>query len=211
MSFEDALAELEQIVRRLEAGQVKLDDAILSYERGTSLRRHCENKLNEAQAKVDRITSPPTVPSPPNPYGLNSGERTVLRDGRGGGAGRTGNRPSAAHVRHDRSQLFEAMRYAAWAAASACGPFWCSNSAVCSASPGAAPYAWRAGVEMVHCYSLIHDDLPAMDNSDLRRGRPTVHRQFDEATAMLAGDGLLTLAFEVLADPDTHGDPAVRC
>jgi farnesyl diphosphate synthase len=57
---------------------------------------------------------------------------------------------------------------------------------------------------------LIHDDLPAMDNSDLRRGRPTSHKQFDEATAVLAGDGLLTMAFEVLADPDTHGDAAVR-
>ena len=64
---------------------------------------------------------------------------------------------------------------------------------------------------MVHAYSLIHDDLPAMDNSDLRRGRPTCHKQFDDATAILAGDGLLTMAFEVLADPDTHGDAAVRC
>jgi farnesyl diphosphate synthase len=63
---------------------------------------------------------------------------------------------------------------------------------------------------MVHAYSLIHDDLPAMDNSDLRRGRPTCHKQFDDATAILAGDGLLTMAFGVLADSDTHGDPAVR-
>src|SRR5207302_10659500 len=68
-----------------------------------------------------------------------------------------------------------------------------------------------AAIEMVHAYSLIHDDLPAMDNSDLRRGRPTCHKRFDEATAVLAGDGLLTMAFEVLAHPDTHGDPAVRC
>jgi farnesyl diphosphate synthase len=67
-----------------------------------------------------------------------------------------------------------------------------------------------ASIEMVHAYSLIHDDLPAMDNSDLRRGRPTSHKQFDEATAVLAGDGLLTMAFEVLSHPDTHGDPAVR-
>jgi farnesyl diphosphate synthase len=67
-----------------------------------------------------------------------------------------------------------------------------------------------AAIEMVHAYSLIHDDLPAMDNSDLRRGRPTSHKEFDEATAVLAGDGLLTMAFEVLADPDTHGDAAVR-
>lgn len=67
-----------------------------------------------------------------------------------------------------------------------------------------------AAIEMLHCYSLVHDDLPAMDDSDLRRGRPTVHKQFDEAVAILAGDGLLTLAFEVLADPETHPNPAVR-
>jgi farnesyl diphosphate synthase len=73
-------------------------------------------------------------------------------------------------------------------------------------------HALRTGmaVELIHCYSLIHDDLPAMDNSDLRRGRPTVHKQFNEAVAVLAGDGLLTLAFEVLADAATHPDPAVR-
>src|ERR1700726_2122131 len=60
-------------------------------------------------------------------------------------------------------------------------------------------------IEMVHAYSLIHDDLPAMDDSDLRRGRPTCHKEFDEATAVLAGDGLLTMAFEVLAPPDKIG------
>ena len=66
-------------------------------------------------------------------------------------------------------------------------------------------------MEFIHPFSLVHDDLPAMDDSDLRRGRPTCHKQFDDATAVLAGDGLLTYAFEVLAQPDTHGDPAVRC
>jgi farnesyl diphosphate synthase len=68
-----------------------------------------------------------------------------------------------------------------------------------------------AAIECMHAYSLVHDDLPAMDNDDLRRGRPTVHRAFDEATAILAGDGLLTLAFEILAAPGTHPDPHIRC
>jgi len=72
--------------------------------------------------------------------------------------------------------------------------------------------ALRAGaaVELVHCYSLVHDDLPAMDDDDTRRGRPTVHKAFDEATAILAGDSLLTLAFDVLADPATHPSGEVR-
>lgn len=65
-------------------------------------------------------------------------------------------------------------------------------------------------VELVHCYSLIHDDLPAMDDDDLRRGKPTVHIAFDEATAILAGDTLLTLAFEILASDQCHADPATR-
>ncbi|PWJ16512.1 polyprenyl synthetase family protein [Jannaschia seohaensis] len=67
-----------------------------------------------------------------------------------------------------------------------------------------------AAIECVHAYSLIHDDLPCMDDDDLRRGQPTVHRRWDEATAVLAGDALQTLAFELLADPETHPDPAVR-
>jgi farnesyl diphosphate synthase len=65
-------------------------------------------------------------------------------------------------------------------------------------------------VEMVHCYSLVHDDLPAMDDDDMRRGRPTVHRAYDEATAVLAGDALQAAAFEILAHPDTHKDGGVR-
>ena len=65
-------------------------------------------------------------------------------------------------------------------------------------------------LELLHCYSLVHDDLPAMDDDDLRRGQPTVHRAYDEATAILAGDALLTLAFDLVSDPSGHADPAVR-
>src|SRR5581483_6834236 len=67
-----------------------------------------------------------------------------------------------------------------------------------------------AAIECVHCYSLVHDDLPAMDDDALRRGRPTAHKKFDEATAILAGDGLLTFAFDILARKETHPDGAVR-
>ena len=68
-----------------------------------------------------------------------------------------------------------------------------------------------AAIEMMHAYSLVHDDLPAMDDDDLRRGKPSTHKAFDEATAILAGDALQTRAFEVLAEPDTHSDPEARC
>jgi farnesyl diphosphate synthase len=68
-----------------------------------------------------------------------------------------------------------------------------------------------AAVEMLHAYSLVHDDLPAMDDDDLRRGQPSCHKKYDEATAILAGDALQTRAFEVLAEPDTHDDAEARC
>ena len=109
------------------------------------------------------------------------------------------------------ARVVEAMRYSALAPGKRLRPFLVLASAQLFSVSRRSALQAAAAVELVHAYSLVHDDLPAMDNSDLRRGRPTCHKQFDEATAILAGDGLLTNAFEVLAQPDTHGDPAVRC
>ena len=96
------------------------------------------------------------------------------------------------------------------AAGSGCRPFLVLESARLCGVPDEAALNAAAALECIHCYSLAHDDLPAMDDDDMRRGRPTVHKAFDEATAILAGDALLTLAFEILADPATHPDPAIR-
>jgi farnesyl diphosphate synthase len=109
------------------------------------------------------------------------------------------------------ARVFEAMRYAVLAPGKRLRPFLVLASARLFGVSERSALQVAAAVELVHSYSLVHDDLPAMDNSDLRRGRATCHKAFDEATAVLAGDGLLTFAFEVLAHPDTHGDPAVRC
>ena len=109
------------------------------------------------------------------------------------------------------ARVFEAMRYSALAPGKRLRPFLVLASSRLFMVHRRSALQVAAAIEMVHSYSLIHDDLPAMDDSDLRRGRATCHKQFDEATAVLAGDGLLTHAFEVLADPDTHGDPTVRC
>ena len=109
------------------------------------------------------------------------------------------------------SRVYEAMRYSALAPGKRLRPLLVLAGARLFGVHQRSALQVAAAIEMVHAYSLIHDDLPAMDNSDLRRGRPTSHKEFDEATAILAGDGLLTMAFEVLAHPDTHGDPAVRC
>ena len=108
------------------------------------------------------------------------------------------------------ARVYEAMRYSALSPGKRLRPLLVLASSQLFGVARRSALQVAAAVEMVHAYSLIHDDLPAMDNSDLRRGRPTNHRQFDEATAVLAGDGLLTMAFEILADPDTHGDAAVR-
>ena len=108
-------------------------------------------------------------------------------------------------------RVYQAMHYSALAPGKRLRPFLVLASAQLFGVARRCALQVAAATEMVHAYSLVHDDLPAMDNSDLRRGRPTCHKEFDEATAVLAGDGLLTAAFEVLADPDTHGDPAVRC
>ena len=108
-------------------------------------------------------------------------------------------------------KLFDAMRYGVLGGGKRLRPFLVINSASIFGVGGECALRAAAAVECIHCYSLIHDDLPAMDNSDLRRGRPTAHKQYDEATAILAGDALLTLAFEILADPRTHEDPQVRC
>lgn len=109
------------------------------------------------------------------------------------------------------SKLFDSMRYGCLGGGKRLRPFLVMRTAALFGVSESRALRTAAAIEFIHCYSLIHDDLPAMDNSDLRRGRPTVHKQFDEATAILAGDALLTLGFEVLADPATHDDPHVRC
>ena len=110
-----------------------------------------------------------------------------------------------------RGRVIEAMRYSALSGGKRMRPFLvCESAALFEVDPDQAVQV-GAAIEMVHCYSLIHDDLPAMDDSDLRRGRPTVHKQFDDATAILAGDGLLTEAFAVVSAPAAHPDAAVRC
>jgi farnesyl diphosphate synthase len=107
-------------------------------------------------------------------------------------------------------RLVEAMRHGALGGGKRLRPFLTIECAGLFGVPPKAALATATALECVHCYSLVHDDLPAMDDDDLRRGRPTVHKAFDEWTAILAGDALLTLAFELLASPGTHPDADVR-
>ena len=110
----------------------------------------------------------------------------------------------------DHARVCEAMRYAIFAGGKRLRPFLTLQGAALFGVPEEQALRAAAAIEMLHTYSLVHDDLPCMDDDDLRRGRPTTHRQFDEATAVLAGDALLTLSFGVLADVETHPSGAVR-
>ena len=108
------------------------------------------------------------------------------------------------------ARLLAAMRYASLGGGKRFRPFLVVETAALFKIPRAQALMVGCALEFVHCYSLAHDDLPAMDNDALRRGRPTTHKAFDEATAILAGDGLLTFAFDVLARPETHPKSEVR-
>jgi farnesyl diphosphate synthase len=107
-------------------------------------------------------------------------------------------------------RLLAAMRHATLGGGKRLRPFLVIETAALFGVPADAAADTAAAIECVHCYSLVHDDLPAMDNDDLRRGRPTVHKAFDEWTAILAGDALLTLAFEILSGVDASGGPAAN-
>ena len=107
-------------------------------------------------------------------------------------------------------RVTEAMRYSSLAGGKRLRPFLTVETAALFGVKRQHALMAGAAIELVHCYSLVHDDLPAMDDDDLRRGRPTAHKKFDEATAILAGDGLLTFAFDVLGRPETHPDAAIR-
>jgi len=106
--------------------------------------------------------------------------------------------------------IHKAMRYSLFAGGKRMRPALVLASAQACGGRDADALPMACAVECIHTYSLVHDDLPAMDNDDLRRGQPTAHKKYDEATAILAGDGLLTFAFDILARDDTHPDPAVR-
>jgi farnesyl diphosphate synthase len=108
------------------------------------------------------------------------------------------------------ARLIDAMRYSSLGGGKRFRPFLVVECAALFEVPRQHALMAGAALECVHCYSLVHDDLPAMDNDALRRGQPTTHKAFDEATAILAGDGLLTFAFDVLSRRETHPDPAVR-
>ena len=109
------------------------------------------------------------------------------------------------------SRLTEAMRYAVLGPGKRLRPYLAIETARLFNADERSVLRAACALECIHSYSIVHDDLPAMDDDDLRRGRPTVHKQYDEGTAVLAGDALQAAAFEIMSHPDTHDDAEVRC
>ncbi len=157
-----------------------------------------QNALSETSASLDRVMDELL------PNNLKAGARVISLHSRE-------NEQDAEASAEGEAKVIEAMRYSALAGGKRLRPFLTVESARLFGVNPAAAMMTAAAIEFVHTYSLVHDDLPAMDNDDFRRGKPSCHKQFGEAAAILAGDALLTFAFEVLANPRVHADPNVRC
>ncbi len=197
-SFETGLQELEQIVKEMESGDLPLERALELFEKGMKVSENCRKQLEEAETRVEVL--------------VRKGDKVVA------GAlppGQTMTLPEYL-ARQQRKvdealdrwvppesaspeTIHRAMRYSLFAGGKRIRPILCMEAAYAVSDAPDGIEAGACALELIHTYSLIHDDLPALDNDDLRRGRPTCHKVFGDAMAILAGDALLTLAFQVLA------------
>jgi len=203
-SFEQSLKQLEQIVRELESGDLPLELALKKFEEGVELSKFCSQKLEETERRITLLMQDSSGPSSKSRSRLPmmKKKQTEMFD-------------LPAYLERNNARIHRALNRllsSAGPTAAARGhalfpdgrgkrlrPNLClaAAEAVGGDAEDALPAA--CALEMIHTYSLIHDDLPAMDDDALRRGKPTCHIAFDEATAILAGDALLTMAFEALA------------
>lgn len=119
--------------------------------------------------------------------------------------------PEEGDGRIGENRLIQAIKYSALSPGKRVRPFLVLKSAALFGVSESCALQVAAAIEFIHCFSLIHDDLPALDDDDERRGQPSCHKKFDEATAILAGDALLCYAFEILSHETTHVDPSIRC
>ncbi len=125
-------------------------------------------------------------------------------------ASKTKNRLDLLLPTASKSKIADAMRYSVLTGGKRLRAFLALESSKIFNVPETQALQTAAAIECIHSYSLVHDDLPAMDDDDIRRGKPTVHKMWDEATAILVGDGLQSLSFEILSDPLTHPNPKIR-
>src|SRR3569832_1372485 len=214
LSFEEALAELEKIVAGLESGNAPLDRSIEMYERGARLKAHCESRLEAARLRVEKIVvgqGGEAKAAAPADFSCTRIDIVAERVAEAADLVTVALDQLLPRADGPEQRLTEAMRYAALGPGKRLRPFFAMESARLFDVEERPVLRAACALECIHAYSLVHDDLPCMDDDDLRRGRATVHRAFDEATAVLAGDGLLTMAFEVLADQRSDADGLIQC
>jgi geranylgeranyl diphosphate synthase type II len=175
LTFEAAMARLEQLVAELESGKLSLEDSLKKFEEGITLGKTCRDFLDSADVRIRTLTA---------------------EAGAGADAADDDDDALAAH----HAGMRDAIRYTLLGGGKRMRPLLCLwTHDVFGGSGRGGVLDAACAVECVHTYSLVHDDLPCMDDDDFRRGRPSAHRRFGEATAVLTGDALLTLAFEILA------------
>ena len=207
-SFEEGLTRLETLLAQMQSQETTLAESVKMYAEAAALIDYCHSALDKASLQMEEIQRK-----------IIGGENAPQEDQNG---------ELWIHYRAYLDRVNAALE-------KACGQFLPQESQVCQAAqysllgggkrirgvltlsvcdmlggPAAAAESFAAAVEMLHCYSLIHDDLPCMDDDDLRRGRPACHKAFGESTALLAGDLLLTEAFEAVANAEASPESVVR-
>ena len=218
--FRASLDALEQLVEKMEHGEMSLEESLAAYERGVGLYRRCQTALEQAELRV-RLLSDPQEPASAEPFRRPQpampdpfARRMPWRRASTGWRQRVDAALAhalPAHILAD-TRLHAAMRHAVLLGGKRMRPLLVYATGTAFGADDHVLDAPAAAVELIHAYSLVHDDLPAMDDDALRRGQPTVHVAFDEATAILAGDALQSLAFELLAGTTTDdASDASRC
>ena len=227
-TFEAALKQLEEIVQKLEKGELPLEESLRLYEEGIRLSRLCHGKLEEAEgahrgadegrprragARRRRQAAHPAAPAAGRGRAVTAAA-TASAEAAAIAALRAAAEAALEAALPPESAwpetIHRAMRYSLFAGGKRIRPLLAlaAGEAVGGAREELLPLA--CAVEMIHTYSLVHDDLPAMDDDDLRRGKPTSHKVFGEAIAILAGDALLTRAFHLLAERSARSRDAAR-
>ena len=200
LSFEQAMERLEEIVIILERGEAPLEESLSLFEEGAKLMKQCSDLLDKAEQKVTKLTITADAELAEVPFGGGGAVmdwQTLQKEDCAKNEAWLMNYFSA---RKPYGDLNDAMLYSLMAGGKRVRPVLLLESCRMCGGDVEATLPFACAVEMVHTYSLIHDDLPCMDDDDLRRGKPTNHKVYGEATAVLAGDGLLTAAFEVMLE-----------
>jgi geranylgeranyl diphosphate synthase, type II len=204
LDFEQSLADLQTLVERLENGELSLEDSLTAFEQGIGLTRDCQSALAQAEQKVQVLLERDGELAE-EPFDAEQSAMIDVYQISSQARVNAALEPLVCGAKPGVGRLYEAMRYSVMNGGKRVRPLLAYAACEALGADAAQANGAACAVELIHAYSLVHDDLPAMDDDDLRRGQPTTHKAFDEACAILAGDGLQSLAFSALLDPRLSG------